>query len=82
MTDAVALPEPEVAVITAVPSATAITTPSSETVATDAADVVHATVAPAITAPPASLAVAVSRVVSPRDEKSSTVRDNSTLAGA
>ena len=60
VTDAVALTEPEVAVIVAVPSATAVTRPEEDTVATDAADVAHDTVAPAITAPPASFTVTVS----------------------
>ena len=69
MTDAVALPEPEVAVITAVPSATAITTPADETVATDEFDVPHVTVAPDMVLPTASLTVAASVAVSPNDVK-------------
>jgi hypothetical protein len=60
VTEAVALTEPEVAVITAVPSATEVTRPEEDTVATDAADVVHVTLAPLITLSFASLTVAVS----------------------
>ncbi len=59
VTDAVALPEPEVAVMVAVPSATAVTSPADETVAIDAADVVHVTVAPGTPTPP-TVTVAVS----------------------
>ena len=58
------LTEPEVAVIIAVPSATEVTSPVDETVATDAADVAHVTGAPEITDPPASVTVAVSVAVS------------------
>ena len=60
VTAAVALTEPDVAVITAVPSATEVTRPVEDTVATDAADVAHDTVAPLITVSFASLTVAVS----------------------
>jgi len=45
VTVAVALTEPEVAVIVAVPAPTAVTRPDAETVATDASDMVHVTVA-------------------------------------
>ena len=61
--------EPEVAVIVAVPSATAVTSPADETVATAAADVAHVTVAPLIVAPFWSLTVAVSCVVTPNEAK-------------
>ena len=50
--------------IVAVPSATAVTSPADETVATDAADVAHVTGAPDITDPAASFTVAVSVAVS------------------
>ena len=60
VTDAVALSEPEVAVITALPSATEVTRPEEDTVATDAADVVHVTLAPLIALLFASFTIAVS----------------------
>ena len=60
VTEVVAVNEPNVAVIVAEPSATEVTRPADDTVATDAADVVHETVAPLITVPPASFTVAVS----------------------
>jgi len=59
VTEAVALSEPEVAVIVVVPSATEVTRPADETVATDAADVAHVTVAPLISLSLASLTVGV-----------------------
>ena len=62
------LAESDVAVIVAVPSATAVTRPSDETVATDELDVVHVTVAPDITDPPASFTVAASVAVSANEE--------------
>ena len=65
VTAAVALAAPEVAVIVAEPLATAVTVPEDETVATDAADVAHDTLAPLIVAPLWSLTVAVSVAVSP-----------------
>ena len=60
VTLAVAVAEPDVAVIVAVPFATAVTRPDDETVATDAADELHVTLAPLIVAPFWSLTVAVS----------------------
>ena len=48
---AVALASPEVAVIVAVPLAIAVTRPADANIATEAADVVHVTVAPLIVAP-------------------------------
>ena len=51
ITFAVALADSEVAVIVAEPSATEVTRPVDDTVATEAADVVHVTVALAIVAP-------------------------------
>ena len=58
VTEAVALSEPDVAVIVAEPAATEVTRPAVETVATDAADVAHDTLAPLIVAPFWSLTVA------------------------
>ena len=55
--------------IVAVPSATAVTSPVEETVATAEADVVHVTVALAIVAPFWSLTVADSWDVSPSEER-------------
>ena len=60
VTEAVALSEPEVAVIVAVPSATEVTRPASETVATVVSDEAHETVAPDIVLSLASFTVAVS----------------------
>jgi hypothetical protein len=65
----VAANAPNVAVTVVVPSATAVTSPVAETVATDAADVVHETVTLDITVPPESLTVAVSVAVSAREAK-------------
>ena len=45
----------------------AVTKPPDETVATDAADVVHVTAAPGIVAPSASVTVGVSVAVAPID---------------
>ena len=64
------------AVIVAVPSATAVTRPDEETVATDAADELHVTLAPLIVAPFWSLTVAESWDVSPSDEKLKVVADS------
>ena len=69
VTAAEPLADPEVAVIVAVPSATDVTEPDEETVATDEADVAHDTLAPLIVAPFWSLTVAVSCCVAPIDEK-------------
>ena len=51
VTEAVPLADPDVAVIVAVPSATEVTEPDDETVATDEVDVAHETLAPLIVAP-------------------------------
>ena len=67
--DAVALAAPEVAVIVTVPFEAAVTRPADETVATDAADVAHVTVAPDIVAPSASFTVAVRVAVSANEVK-------------
>ena len=71
-----ALAEPDVAVIVAVPFATAVTRPDDETVATDEFDVAHVTDAPDIVAPFWSLTVAVSCCVTPTDEKDRLVTDS------
>ena len=65
----VPLAEPEVAVIVAVPSALAVTSPADETVATDELDVLHVTEAPEIVVPTASFTVAARVTVSPTDAK-------------
>ena len=73
---AVALAEPDVAVIVAVPFATAVTRPADETVATDELDVVHVTLAPDIVAPLASFTVGVCVAVSPTDANDRLVGDS------
>ena len=60
MTVAVPLADPDVAVMVAVPAATAVTNPADETVATDELDVAHVTVGFEITLPPAFFTVAMS----------------------
>ena len=65
--------------IVAVPSATAVTSPADDTVATDAADVTHVTVAPDITDPAASVTVAVSVAVSANEANDRLVGDSVTL---
>ena len=75
VTEVVAVNEPNVAVTVAVPSATAVTRPAEDTVATDAVDVVHATVTPDITVPPESFTVAVSVAVSASEAKLTLVGD-------
>ena len=55
--------------IVAVPSATAVTNPAAETVATEALDVAHVTVGFEITVPPASRTVATRVAPSPADVK-------------
>ena len=69
MTVAVPLADPDVAVMVAVPSATAVTSPAVETVATEALDVAHIRVGFEITVPPASLTVAVRVAPSPIEVK-------------
>ena len=71
--------EPEVAVIVALPLATAVTRPADDTVATDALDVAHVTVAPDIVVPPASFTVGTSVVVSPNDANDRLVGASVTL---
>jgi len=67
---------PDVAVIVVVPLATAVTRPEEDTVATDADDELHVTLAPLIVAPFWSLTVAVSCSVAPKDEKLRLVADS------
>ena len=69
MAVAVALTDPDVAVMVAVPSATAVTNPAAETVATEVSDVVQVTVGLEITVPPASLTVATRVAPSPIELK-------------
>ena len=69
VTDAVALTEPDVAVIVAEPLAIAVTSPADDTVATDELDVVQVTVGPGIVLLFASLTVGTRVVVSSTDAK-------------
>jgi hypothetical protein len=78
---ALVLTDPEVAVIVAVPLATEVTVPVSDTVAIATSDEDHMTVGFEITLSPASLTVAVSCVVSPRALNVSDVSDSFTVAG-
>ena len=64
MAVAVALTDPDVAVMVAVPAATAVTRPADETVATEELDVAHVKLGFEITVPPAFFTVAMSCVVS------------------
>jgi hypothetical protein len=73
------LAEPDVAAIVAVPSATEVTSPADDTVATDELEVVHVTVALEIVVPPASCTVGVSVAVSPTDVNDRLVGDSVTL---
>ena len=73
----VAFSDSEVAVIVAVPSATAVTSPAEEIAATVVSDVDHATVAPEIAVPPASFTVAVNVTVSPTDARVLVLGDTS-----
>ena len=62
--------------IVAEPSATEVTRPVEDTVATAASDVAHVTVAPLIVSPFASVTVAVSRVVSANEANVRVEADN------
>ena len=62
--------------IVAEPSATEVTKPLEDTVATAADDVAHVTLAPLIVAPFWSLTVAESCCVAPKDEKLRVVADS------
>jgi hypothetical protein len=65
-------------VIVAVPFAFAVSKPAAVIVATDALDVLHVTVAPDITTPPASFTVATSVAVSANEAKLTLVCDSVT----
>ena len=75
-TAAVPFADPDVAVIVVVPSATAVTRPVEDTVATDALDELHVTLAPLIVASFWSLTVAESWDVSPSEAKLKVVADS------
>ena len=77
---AVAVAEPEVTVIVAVPFATAVTSPAAETVAIVVSDIAHVTVGLGITVPSEFLTVATSVSVSPIDAKLNALEDNSSVA--
>ena len=66
--------------IVALPSATEVTRPDDDTVATDEFDVVHVTVAPDMVAPPVSFTVATSVVVSASEAKLRLVGESVTEA--
>ena len=61
------------------PVATAVTSPSDETVATDSADETHVTTESGTTFPPESFTVATIVPVSPSDKKESELGDTSTV---
>ena len=69
MTVAVPLADPDVAVMVAVPSVTAVTRPADETVATDELDVAHVMIGFEIVFPVASITVATRVAPSPADVK-------------
>ena len=79
VTAAVPLTDPDVAVMVAVPLATAVTSPADETVAVASLDVAHVTVAPGMVAPPASFTVAARVTVSPMDANVFVLGDTVTL---
>ena len=79
VTVAVALIEPEDAMIVVVPSPTEVTRPADETVATSVALESHVTVTPGMADPNASFTVATSVAVAPSDSKESEVGDSSML---
>ena len=76
MAVAVALTDPDVAVMVAVPAATAVTNPADETVATDELDVAHVTVGFEMVFPAASVTVATRVAPSPADVKLRLVGDS------
>ena len=76
MAVAVALTDPDVAVMVAVPAATAVTNPADETVATDELDVAHVMVGFEMIFPAASITVATRLAVSPDDAKLRLVGDS------
>ena len=65
MIDAVLVADPEVAVMVADPSATAVTRPADDTVATPKFEIDQITVAPDMVLPPLSFTVAAMVTVSP-----------------
>jgi len=67
-------------VIVAVPSATEVTRPADETVATDELDVAHVTVGLGIVAPSVSVTVGVSVAVAPIDASERLVGDSAMAA--
>ena len=81
VTVAVALTEPDVAVIVAVPSPTDVTAPDDDTVATAALDVDHVTVGLLIVVPFWSTTVAVSCCVDPAVENERLVGDSVIVVG-
>ena len=78
MTVAVPLTDPDVAVMVAVPSATAVTRPADETVATDELDVAHVMLGFEIVFPAASITVVRRVAPSPADVKLRLVGDRVT----
>jgi copper(I)-binding protein len=80
VTDAVALADPDVAVIVATPLATEVTSPADDTVARDELDVAHVTVGLGIVAPSASVTVATSVAVAPSDVNDRLVGASATAA--
>ncbi len=82
VTATVALNDPEVAVIVAMPSAMEVTKPSAETVAVPVLDDDHITVAPETTVPLASFTVAFTVVVASVDISESVLGDTSSVAAA
>ena len=76
MTVVVPLTDPAVAVIVAVPSATAVTNPAAETVATDELDVAHVMVGFEMIFPAASITVETRVAPSPADVKLRLVGDS------
>jgi hypothetical protein len=71
----VALTDPEVAVIVAVPLATAVMSPADDTVAALVFDELQVNVAPDMAVPPLSLTVGVNVAVSPTDTNDMLVGD-------
>ena len=82
MIAAVPVAEPDVAVMGAVPLATAVTSPAEDMVAVAVFDDTQTTAAPDIIVPSVSLTVAVRVVVSPTDEKLRLVGDSVMEAAA
>ena len=76
--DAGVLADPDVAVIVAVPSATDVTEPVDEIVATVSSRDAHVTVAPDILLPAASFTVATSVAVSANEAKLTVAGDSVT----